>query len=44
VVFYSGDNDLNAGKTPARVAADYKAFVSAIRPTAADPHRHYVDR
>ena len=30
VVFYSGDNDLNGGKTPARVAADYKAFVNAI--------------
>jgi lysophospholipase L1-like esterase len=30
VVFYSGDNDLNGGKTPAQVAADYKAFVDAI--------------
>ena len=30
VVFYSGDNDLNGGKTPARVAADYKAFVDAV--------------
>jgi lysophospholipase L1-like esterase len=30
VVFYSGDNDLNAGKTPAQVAADYKTFVDAI--------------
>jgi lysophospholipase L1-like esterase len=30
VVFYSGDNDLFGGKTPAQVAADYKTFVAAI--------------
>jgi lysophospholipase L1-like esterase len=30
VVFYSGDNDLNEGKDPARVAADYKRFVDAV--------------
>ena len=30
VVFYSGDNDLNAGKTPTAVAADYRRFVEAI--------------
>ncbi len=30
VVFYSGDNDLNAGKSPARVAADYQRFVDAV--------------
>ena len=30
VVFYSGDNDLNSGKSPEAVAADYKAFVDAV--------------
>jgi lysophospholipase L1-like esterase len=30
VVFYSGDNDLNGGKSPAEVAADYKRFAAAI--------------
>jgi lysophospholipase L1-like esterase len=30
VVFYSGDNDLNGGKSPAQVAAGYKTFVDAI--------------
>jgi lysophospholipase L1-like esterase len=30
VVFYSGDNDINAGKSPAQVAADYKRFVDAV--------------
>lgn len=30
VVFYSGDNDLNSGKTPAQVAADMKRFVAAV--------------
>lgn len=31
VVFYAGDNDLAAGKTPAAVADDYKAFVAKVR-------------
>jgi lysophospholipase L1-like esterase len=30
VVFYSGDNDLNSGKSPADVAGDYRRFVAAI--------------
>jgi lysophospholipase L1-like esterase len=30
VVFYSGDNDINAGKSPAQVAADYQRFVDAV--------------
>ena len=30
VVFYSGDNDVAAGKSPSTVAADYKRFVDAI--------------
>jgi lysophospholipase L1-like esterase len=31
VVFYAGDNDLNANRTPEQVAADFKAFVAAVR-------------
>jgi lysophospholipase L1-like esterase len=30
VVFYSGDNDLNSGKSPEQVAADYQRFVDAV--------------
>ena len=30
VVFYSGDNDLNGGKSPAEVAGDYRRFVAAV--------------
>jgi len=31
VVFYAGDNDLSAGKTPETVAADFATFVSKVR-------------
>jgi lysophospholipase L1-like esterase len=31
VVLYAGDNDLNDGRTPADVLADYKTFVTAVR-------------
>ena len=41
VVFYSGDNDLNAGKTPTAVAADYRRFVEAIH--AQLPQTRIVD-
>ncbi len=30
IVFYAGDNDINVGKTPKRVLADYQAFVAKI--------------
>ncbi|MEA2764666.1 MAG: hypothetical protein QOK07_1070 [Gemmatimonadaceae bacterium] len=30
VVFYAGDNDLNAGKTPAQVLAAFKSFVATM--------------
>lgn len=30
VIMYAGGNDLNAGKDPARVAADFQAFVAAV--------------
>jgi lysophospholipase L1-like esterase len=31
VVFYAGDNDVAAGKTPQTVAADFKALVAKVR-------------
>ncbi|HYG07381.1 MAG TPA: SGNH/GDSL hydrolase family protein [Stenotrophomonas sp.] len=31
VVFYAGDNDLNAGRTPQQVRDDFLAFVSRVR-------------
>jgi lysophospholipase L1-like esterase len=31
VVFYAGDNDLAAGKTPDRVLGDYRTFVGRVR-------------
>jgi len=30
VVFYAGDNDLSAGRTPQQVAADFKAFCARV--------------
>jgi lysophospholipase L1-like esterase len=36
VVFYAGDNDVNAGKSPERVAADYRDFVLKVLATRAD--------
>ena len=30
IVFYAGDNDLAAGKSPDQVAADYRTFVSKV--------------
>lgn len=30
IVFYSGDNDINAGKTPAEVESDLQQFVSSV--------------
>jgi lysophospholipase L1-like esterase len=31
IVFYAGDNDIASGKSPEQVAADYAAFVAAVR-------------
>lgn len=36
VVFYAGDNDINAGKAPDRVAADYRGFVTRVLGARAD--------
>ncbi len=31
IVFYAGDNDVAAGRAPERIAADFTAFVAAVR-------------
>lgn len=31
IVLYAGDNDIDAGRTPAQVLADFRAFVARIR-------------
>ncbi len=31
IVFYAGGNDINAGKSPTEVAADFKAFVAQVQ-------------
>jgi lysophospholipase L1-like esterase len=31
IVLYSGDNDIFAGRTPAQVLADFRAFVARVR-------------
>jgi lysophospholipase L1-like esterase len=31
VVFYAGDNDIGQGRKPEQVAADFRAFVAAVR-------------
>lgn len=31
IVFYAGDNDIAGGRKPEQVAADFKAFVAAVR-------------
>jgi lysophospholipase L1-like esterase len=36
VVFYAGDNDINAGKSPERVAADYREFTMKVLAARAD--------
>ena len=33
IVFYAGDNDIAAGKTPERVLADFKEFVAKVHAT-----------
>ena len=42
VVFYSGGNDINAGRTPEQVAADFDAFVKAVHAALPDTRIAYV--
>ncbi|MBM4018389.1 MAG: hypothetical protein FJ288_08710 [Planctomycetes bacterium] len=42
VVFYAGDNDIAAGKTAERVAADWKAFVEKVRKALPDVKIYFI--
>ena len=42
IVFYAGDNDLAAGKTPNRVLADFKAFAEKVRTALPETRILYV--
>lgn len=42
IVFYAGGNDLNAGKVPERVIADFKAFVEKVRAKLPDTEIDYI--
>jgi len=42
VVMYAGGNDINGGKSPERVAADFKAFVERVRAKLPDIPIAYI--
>ena len=42
VVMYAGGNDINAGKTPQRVFADFKAFVAKVHATLPECRICYI--
>lgn len=42
VVLYAGDNDINAGRTPEQLAADFRAFVAAVRKDVPDCKVYFV--
>lgn len=42
IVLYAGDNDLASGKSPQRVAADFKAFVEIVRAALPETKVLYV--
>ncbi len=43
IVMYVGGNDINAGKTPERVAEDFKAFVGKVRSKLPKTAINYVE-
>ncbi len=42
IVFYAGDNDLNAGRTPQQVRDDFVAFVTRVRRDLPDTRIAYI--
>ena len=44
IVFQSGGNDLNAGKSPAQVAKDYEAFVAKVRTALPDVRILFIEQ
>jgi hypothetical protein len=42
IIFYAGDNDINSGRTPDQVLADFRAFVEATHKTLPKTHVYFV--
>ena len=42
IVLYAGGNDINAGKSPERVIADFKTFVEKVRERLPDTEIDYI--
>lgn len=42
VLIYAGDNDINSGKTPERVLADFKAFVARVHAALPETRIGYI--
>jgi hypothetical protein len=42
IVFYSGDNDINAGRTPEQVLADTRAFAEAVHKQLPKTRIHFI--
>jgi hypothetical protein len=42
IVFYSGDNDINSGRTPEQVLVDVRAFAEAIHKRSAKTRIHFI--
>lgn len=42
IVFYAGDNDINAKKSPEQVAADFKVFVAMVQGSLPDTEIHFI--
>lgn len=42
IVFYAGDNDINSGRTPDQVFADFKAFVEAGHKAVPKAHIYFI--
>lgn len=42
IVFYAGGNDINSGKSPERVAADFRAFTEKVRAKLPDVEIAYI--
>ena len=42
IVFYAGDNDINAKKSPERVASDFKAFVEMVQKELPHTTIHFI--
>jgi lysophospholipase L1-like esterase len=43
IVIFAGSNDINAGKTPERVAEDFKAFVAKVRSRLPKTAIHFIE-